>query len=149
MAGDKIDEDFRDDIVKHHLDYDQEQVDAWQKYVRNGVKIYRRYIDIKNKIVEFLLHDEIPLVVDDDQYEMGENEEYIPTDEPLVIKDFKKVVAYSNNKRDIDAANEKLAKDYNLESPAKVISRYKKAILNRDWKTLFGFSIKDEIKKLG
>lgn len=147
LVDDKIDEDFSDEILKSNPDYSQEQVASWQKYIRKGVKTYRRYLSIKNKIVEFLLHDEIPLVVDDDQYEMGENEEYVPTDKPLVIKDFKKVVAYSDNKRDIDAANEKLAKDYNFESPAKIVSKYKKAILNKDWKTLFGFSIKDEIKK--
>ncbi len=139
LAGDDIEKDFSQSIIEDNPHMGQEQTEAWQRYVRNGVKWYRGYLDIKNKITDFLLSYDVPLILNDDEYEMGEAEEYVPTEKPMVVHDFKKIVAYSNKEKDQKAALEKLAKDAEVKSPAKILAEYKKAILTRNWKKIFGF----------
>lgn len=143
LIGDNIEKDFSEDIKSKYPNYDDKKVDVWQKYVKKGVELYRLYEDVKKRVVDFVMNQDLPLVVDDDQYEMGDNEDYIETDSPLIIHDFKKVVAYSDLEKDQLAAEEKRAKDLGLPLPSETIKKYKKALLEKDWKTLLNFSWKD------
>ena len=93
LEGDELNKDFSADICSKYPQYDENTAKQWQDYVKKGVKAYRFYEKIKQKVIDWVMNREMPLVVADDQYEMGESEEYIETDKPLIIEDFKKVVA--------------------------------------------------------
>ncbi len=138
LDGENLNKDFSADIMAKYPNYSKQSAEIWQQYVKKGIKGYRFYKDVKQKVVNWLLNREMPLVVDDNQYEMGEPEKYVESDKPLVIKDFKKVVAYSGNERDQLAAQEKYAKDHNITRPSEIITRYKKALLEKDWAKIFG-----------
>ena len=146
LEGKNIDKDFTDDILAKYPKYDEKTARDWQKYIKKGVKAYRFYKDVKQKIVNKIMDYEMPLIVDDDQYEMGENEEYIVSDKPVVIHDFKKVIAYSGDKKDQLSVQEKYAKDHGLDLPSEKILKYKKALLNKDWENLLGFSLNDIVE---
>ena len=148
LDGENIEKDFSADIRAKYPNYSREQAEQWQNYVKKGIKAYRFYEDIKQKVISWILNHEMPVVVPDDQYEMGENETYIESDKPLVIEDFKKIVAYSNSERDQLAAEEKTAKDYNLPRPSAKIAALKKALLEKDWKALLGFDPAEYIARL-
>ncbi|MBE6467667.1 MAG: hypothetical protein E7004_03645 [Alphaproteobacteria bacterium] len=133
LEGDAINKDFSDDFKIKYKNYNKKKNEEWERYVRNGVKTYRWYKDIKSKVINWLMEDETPLIVDDSQYEMGEQEEYIPSDKPVVIKDFKKVVAYSGLKKDVEAAEDKRARDAKQPTPSDVLRKYKKIIMEQKW----------------
>ena len=133
LEDDAIRKDFSDDFKIKYKDYNEQKAEDWERYVRNGVKAYRFYKDIKSKIIEWLMEKETALVVDDSQYEMGEKEEYIESDETLVIENFKKVVAYSNLRKDRDAVADKLARDKKEPTPSEIVNKYKKLMLEQKW----------------
>jgi len=139
LEGETLNKDFTADIRSQYPDFDQEKAEFWQDSVRKGIKIYRWFEYWKKQFVDSILNQEMPLVVDDNQYEMGEDEQYIATDSPLIIHDFKKVVAYSDNPRDKLAAKEKIAKDTNTTRPSETIAKIKKALIEKDFGSLFGF----------
>lgn len=138
LTGSSINKDFTNDIMSKYPNYSKKTAEQWQKYVRKGVRIYRWFEYWKNKAVSWVMDKELPIVVDDNQYEMGESEEYVESDNPVIIHDFKKVVAYSNSERDRLAAKEKYARDNNLIRPSELIKRYKKALVEKDWTALLG-----------
>lgn len=148
LDGKNIDKDFSDDIRSKYPSYDDDMVNQWQKYVKKGVKSLRFVNTLKDKFVSWVMNQEMPIVVSDDQYEMGDDETYIESDKPLVVQDFKKVVAYSHSKKDKLAAEEKFAKDHQMTLVSDKIKKYKKAILERDWTSLFGVDWKGALEKI-
>ena len=140
--------DLSADIKSKYSFYDDNKAEEWQGYVKKGIKYYREWENIKSKVISFFTDMEPPLVVDDDQYEMGGQEKYIESDKPVVIHDFKKVVAYSNQKKDRLAAKEKSAKDKGLPSLAEKIAGYKKAILEKNWSEIFDFGLKKWVNNI-
>lgn len=141
--GNKIEEDFTDDILERHPDYSDEEAETKTSLLRVGIKGFRNYRFWKEKIQEFLLENEVPLQFDDDEYEMGGTVAYQKTDKPLIIKDFKKVVAYSNSEKDKAAIEDKLARDSGRMTPYERRQIMKKALLARDWKTLISYGLFD------
>ena len=139
LDGQNINKDLTADIRAKYPRYDENMAKDWQKYVKKGIKAYRFYEDVKRKITLWVMSQEKPLVVAENQYEMGEEEQYIESDKPIVIHDFKKVVAYSDSEKDQLAAREKYAKDHGLPRPSQLMEKYKKALLEKDWATLFDF----------
>ena len=150
LVEDTINKDFSDDIKNKYKGFDDNRSEEWEGYVRKGVKTYRIYKFFKKKITDWMMNVEFPIVTEDDQYETGEKEEYIKSDKPLVIKDFKKIVAYSGKEKDVLATQEKHAKEQGLETPSERIVKYKKLLVNKDWKGLlnayFGDVTKNESK---
>ncbi len=139
--------DISADIMADRPWFSPKQAEDWEKAIKEGVRLYRIYEDAKNKVVDWVMKQELPLVVADDQYEMGENETYIESDDPIVIQRFKKIVAYSNQEKDKKAVEEKYAKDHNLQRPSDVMKLYKKALINRDWKVLLGVDWKEYLNE--
>ncbi len=135
-AGDQINENFSDDVAELHPEYTESQVKMKTAALRYGIKGRRAYSVLKQELQKILLENDIPLSFDDDEYEMGGSEEYQPTDKPLIIKKFKKIVAYSDSERDQAAVAEKAARDAGLETPYERRQVLKKALLSGDWKTL-------------
>lgn len=148
LEGKSIDKDFSEDIHAKYPSYDDEMVEQWQKYVKKGLKSVRFVTTLKDKIVSWILNQEMPIVVPDNQYEMGGAETYIESDKPLVVQNFKKVVAYSHAKKDRLASEEKFAKDHKLPLVSDKIKKYKKALLEQDWETLLGFDWKASLEKM-
>ncbi len=142
-----FDENSEADITEELMDkypyFDEEHAKKWQEYLKNGAEVYAWYEKAKKKVVDWVASVETPLRFDDSQYEMGENEEYIPADNPLVIHDFKKVVSYSNSPKDRLAVKEKLAIDSNSERPSEAMAKLKKAFVNKDWAAVFNFDWRD------
>lgn len=141
--GNKIEEDFTDDVLSLHPDYSDEEAESKTVLLRLGIKGFRSYQFWKEKIQDFLLENEIPLQFDDDEYEMGGAVAYQKTDKPLIIKDFKKVVAYSDSQRDKAAIEDKLARDSGRMPPYERKQIMKKALLAGDWKTLLSYGLFD------
>ena len=148
LEGKNIEKDITADIAAKYPEYTPEMVEYWQTYVKKGIKTYREFEKIKKRIVSWFMKQEMPLVVADGQYEMGESETYIESDKPVVIQDFKKVVAYSNQPRDRLAAQEKYAKDHGYARPSELIARSKKAFLEKDWSALLGFDWRQKLQEL-
>lgn len=140
LDGNNIEKDLTADIRAKYPIFDEKKAEDWQKYIKKGVKGVRFYEDLKKKLVSWVMQQQAPLVVAENQYEMGEAETYIESENPVIIHDFKKVVAYSDTEKDQLAAREKYAKDHNLPLPSKQIEKYKKALLEKDWATLFDFN---------
>ncbi len=139
----QINKDFGEELFGFHPDYSDSWINRKQNMLRIGIKFKRTYDYLKNKIQEIILENDIPLEYDDDEYEFGKNEEYQESEDPLVIVDIKKVVAYSKSPKDKAAIREKIAKDLGLESPYDKRQEMKKALLNRDWKKLLSHGLFD------
>ena len=77
LDGENLNKDFSADIMAKYPNYSKQSAEIWQQYVKKGIKGYRFYKDVKQKVVNWLLNREMPLVVDDNQYEMGEPEKYV------------------------------------------------------------------------
>lgn len=139
--GYQIDEDFGEDIIKMHPDYSDYWVEVKQNLLRKGIKLRRFYNNIKQEISKFLLEEDLPIRLADEQYEMGEQEEYKPTNKPLVIMDFKKIIAYSSSEKDIKAIEDKIARDAGVLTPYERRQLMKKALLEKDWKAFFSYGL--------
>lgn len=136
LPGEAIEKDFSEDMQQKYPQYDEKAALWWQNSVRKGVKAYRWYKDIKEKVKNWVLNYELPVVVDDDQYEMGGDEEYIESDKPVVRTNFKKIIAYSNQHKDQLAVQERVAKQNNLPLPSQAIKWYRENIAKGNWKEL-------------
>ncbi len=141
--GARIEEDFSDDILALHPDYSDREAAVKTNLLRLGISGRRTYRFWEEQVKEFLFENEIPLQFADDQYEMGEPEVYQPSDRPIVIKDFKKAIAYSDSPQDRLAVQDKLARDSGRMTHAERSRILKKALLERDWKTLISYGLFD------
>ncbi len=145
-TGSLIEEDFVDDVIERHPEYAEESSALRESFLRKTVKVRRMYNRLKDQLQEFLLKQEVALVAADDQYEFGDEEIYRPSSEAgkaLVIKDFKKIIAYSDNPREQAAATAKLARDAGLSNSEDTMQKMKQALLKRDWKTVFTYGLFD------
>ncbi len=107
---DKINADFSRDVAVIFPELSQQEVYDRTNYIRHAVNLYRwgvkKYTDIKEKLTA---PEEPPLIADDDDYDNPEKYTYIKTepDKTAVIYDFKKVLSYGNNPRDLKAMEAK------------------------------------------
>ena len=137
LDGNNIEKDFTDDITAKYPSYTKEGAGIWQKYIRKGVKTVRFFDNIKNQIKQWILDYQLPIVADDNQYEMGEKEEYIESDTPIVRTNFKKIIAYSKSDKDQLAIQEKYAKEHNMTRPSQLITWYRENIIQGKWKKIW------------
>lgn len=138
-----INEDFSDDVADLHSDYTARQAQLRANVLRLSIRGRRTYRFLLHELQEFMLENDIPLRFADDEYEMGQPEEYQPTDKPLVIKKFKKAIAYSDSPQDQAAVADKLARDAGRITPYERKQLLKKAMLQRDWKTVLSYGLFD------
>lgn len=107
---DKINADFSNDVAVIFPELSQQEVYDRTNYIRHAVNLYRwgvkKYTDIKAKLAA---PEEPPLIADDDDYDDPEKYTYIKTapDKTAVVYDFKKVLSYGNNPRDLKAMEAK------------------------------------------
>ena len=130
--GNRINEGFRDDVAQIHPEYDDSQVDLKEKAIYWGVRGRRIYNFIKDEIQKFMLENELPLQLNESDYATSAPEEYKASEKPLVIEDFKKVISYSADNADMPSPSWQQKK-----------TLIKKAILEKDWKSLFSYLLYD------
>ncbi len=111
--GDKIEQDFREDVARQFPALSAQEVYDYEDYIRNGMRIYRYFKGIYNRYVEAALTpEEPPLIAEDHEYDLsGPKNDYIDADGTVVIQDFKKIISYSQNPREIKAYRAKFARD--------------------------------------
>ena len=136
LPDETINKDFSEDIQTKYPHYSAGGANEWQNFVRKGVKVYRFFTQAKQKIKDWVLNYELPVIVDDNQYATSSPEPYIETDKPLVVEDFKKVVSYSKSPKDRLAWEEKYAKDHNQTRPSQLIRWYRQHLMQGKWKEL-------------
>ncbi len=137
--GDMILEDLTDDLAKFFPEATTQQLYDRSEWVRDGVRFYRFVKDIYGKVKEkMLMPEEPPLVVAEEDYDTGYNEEYIETkpDEVAVIEDFKKVLSYGPDSRDYKAFKEKYIKDSEKNMPADAFENFSRMLKKLEWKKL-------------
>ena len=107
---DQINADFSNDVAVIFPELSQQEVYDRTNYIRHAVNLYRwgvkKYTDIKAKLAA---PEEPPLIADDDDYDDPKKYTYIKTDpdKTAVVYDFKKVLSYGNNPRDLKAMEAK------------------------------------------
>ena len=138
-----INENFSQDIEELHPEYTNSEVNFKHKLIRFGVLGKRWYNYLKNKLQQTLLENDIPLIFEDNQYEMGDKEKYQESDKPLIIVNLKKAIAYSNLPQDQEAIKDKISRDAGIITPYERKQIMKKAFLNKDWKTLLSYGLFD------
>lgn len=116
--GDKIYDDFSQDVAAQFPELTPQQVYDYEGYIRNGMQVYRYVMGIYEKYKESLLvPEEPPLIVKDNEYDLGSPDiEYIESDGTVVVQDFKKIISYSQNPRDIKAYRAKFAKEGGMKN---------------------------------
>ena len=140
--------DFTEDMRKFFPNLDGNELDNRVMAVRDAVRLYRYgrywYDVIKQKL---LLPEDPPLVYDEEDYEKPEHRPYIESDDLVVINDFKKVVSYSSQAKDIQAYRAKAQRDIladksDTSSPVKKINDMFAKI---GWKEfLFSYPLNDD-----
>lgn len=107
---DAIKSDFSSDVATIFPELKNSEINDRMTLIRGGVRLYRWGMDKYNQIKEkLLMPPEPPLIVDDSEYALPEEYEYLEADEDkFAIKyDFKKVIPYSGNPRDIASVRAK------------------------------------------
>lgn len=105
-SDDALNVDFREDVALMFPEMPPEEVERTTTYIKAAIRIYRfskaKIEEIKQ---EKLAPSDPPLIVDDDDYALLGDREYIATkeDEVAIISDFKKVIGYGSNPREIEA----------------------------------------------
>ena len=89
--GDKIEQDFREDVARQFPALSAQEVYDYEDYIRNGMRIYRYFKGIYDRYVEAALTpEEPPLIAEDHEYDLsGPKSDYIDADGTVVIQDFK------------------------------------------------------------
>lgn len=107
---DQINADFSNDVAVIFPELSQQEVYDRTNYIRHAVNLYRwgvkKYTDIKAKLAA---PEEPPLIANEDEYDDPKKYTYIETepDKTAVVYDFKKVLTYGNNPRDLRAIEAK------------------------------------------
>ena len=104
--GKLIEADFSTDIAAIFPELTQQEIYERTKFVRQAVNAYRagskKFTEIKE---ELLAPKEPPLIVNEEDYDLPGQHDYVeaPEGQFAVIYDFKKVLSYGSNPRDIKA----------------------------------------------
>lgn len=104
--GELINSDFSPDIAAIFPELSQQEIYDRTKFIRQAVSVYRTGMQKYTEIKETLLApEEPPLIVDEKDYDLPGQHTYIeaPEGQVAVIYDFKKVLSYGSNPRDLKA----------------------------------------------
>lgn len=143
--GDKINQDFHDDVAKHFPGLSGQEVYDYQRYIRSGINIYRFAKKLFNQYIEArLTPEDPPLIAKDSEYDLSSPETpYIESqnDETVVIQDFKKIISYGDNPREIQAYRAKLATEGEKKGKLKDFEEIAYILSKLDFKKFFFYNI--------
>ena len=106
-----IEEDLSADVRRFFPDLTPQEVIDREQTIRDGVKFYRYFKDVYEKVKsKFLVPEAPPLMVDEKDYDDYVPEPYVEAGEGqvLITTDFKKVLSYGADKRDYEAYKARL-----------------------------------------
>lgn len=141
--GEQVEEDFKDDIRELHPEYGDSGINTKETLIRLGVRTKRIYNFLLEKVKSFIATSDIPLILPESAYESGDEETYIESDAPVVIQDFKKIIAYSRSERDRRAYQDKQRREQGGLRQSERDEELKKAFLQGDWKKVFSYGLFD------
>ncbi len=128
---DTIKADFSEDVALIFPDLAPDDLQKTTQRIRSAVFIYRA---IKQKIEEAkkkaLVPEDPPLIVPDDEYAIIGDRDYLETqpDQVAIISDFKKVIGYSHNKREIEAMEEWLYHTNDKNKPSTDFEKFRQML---------------------
>jgi len=137
-----LDLDFSNDIRLIFPEMNENQVQTTTKHIRTTIRLYRFG---KEKIEEFktekLSPKDPPLVVEDDQYAIIGDKEYIETaeNEVAVISDFKKVIGYGHNPREVEAFEAFFERKLKSKGKVTDFERFRTMIGQLDWSQITSY----------
>ncbi len=151
--GDKIDEDFSEDVHKFFPQLNSQEVSQAESLIRHAVKIYRwgekKYNDfmaeLNRPIAQRIYKDEEYAILDDDKYiDLGEKDKY------LVTTDIKKVVAYSKDDQDKELMSAKRDYDKGVKrkQPLEELQKIKELWSKGYWRALLFYNLSEDDQKL-
>ena len=154
--GEMINTDMRADVRRFFPGVDEATINSREALIRDGIKVYRYFYDVYQRVKEALLvPDEAPLVLDEEEYEHpGDSGEYIESPDLVVVNDFKKVLSYSSEPRDFQAYVEKNRRDAEKNSAVRKddsLSRLEDMLSRLELKKLlfYGNDYQDPLTKGG
>ena len=142
--GKSLDVDFSEDVALIFPQMDEKQVKTTVKYIKTAIRIYRLGKEkIKEIKEEKLTPKDPPLIVSDDQYAMIGDREYIetPENEVAIISDFKKVISYGNNPREIEAAEAHIERMIASKDKKTDFERFRTMMRQLDWSKIMSYGV--------
>lgn len=142
--GKSLDVDFSEDVALIFPKMDEKQVKTTVKYIKTAIRIYRLGKEKIQKIKEEkLAPKDPPLIVSDDQYAMVGDREYIETakDEVAIISDFKKVIGYGNNPREIEATEAHIERLIASKEKKTDFERFRTMMRQLDWSKIMSYGV--------
>lgn len=142
--GDKIKIDFSEDVAQIFPELDTQDVYDRMMAIKQSVQIYRwgikKYDEIKEKI---LMPKEKPIIVEDDEYAQIDTYEYIstPDDQFGILYDFKKIVPYSNNPRDIESVRAKKQREASAKKHKTNFDQFKSMVHKIEFSKIYRYGI--------
>lgn len=136
--------DFSRDVGFIFPKASQEEIASYTKKIRYVVVLYRlgmqKYNEAKEKI---LAPPDPPLIVADDEYAIVGDRAYLPTKEGevAIISDFKKVVGYSYNPREIEAMEKRAQRLYEAGRKKTDFERFKTMLDKIEFSRLTSYGI--------
>jgi len=141
---DALNVDFREDVALMFPEMPPEEVERTTTYIKAAIRIYRFSKEkIEEAKQEKLTPPDPPLIVSDDEYALLGDREYIATkeDEVAVISDFKKVIGYGSNPREIEAM-EAYVERLRSENKAQTDYEHFRSMLKKiDWHELTSYGV--------
>ena len=140
--GNEIEKDFSEDVAQKFPNLSQQEVYDREATIRWLIKFYRYgkevYEDIKAK---FLLPEEPPLIVAETEYDLPKKQEYIPSDDLVVVEDFKKVLSYGGNVRDFKAYKARYEREKQASSQNEGFAKLNTMLKKLEWKKLLFYGV--------
>ncbi|MDR1694167.1 MAG: thioredoxin family protein [Lactobacillaceae bacterium] len=142
LEGDKLDKNFTGELAKVFPEDTAKDLYDKQRTVRIGMRLYRYFLGVYNDVkAKMLVPEEPPLIVDEEDYDTGYDGEYIkaPDGYAAVVQDFKKVLAYGSNPRDVASMTAKRKRDLENKKEKNKMEELWVTLSKVDWKnTIFG-----------
>lgn len=141
---DALNVDFREDVALIFPEMSAEEVQKTTTYIKAAIRLYRLSKEKINEIKkEKLAPKDPPLMVSDDQYALLGDQEYIPTndDEVAIISDFKKVVGYSGNPRELEAMEAYVDRVRSQNKKETDYEHFRSMLKKLDWRALTSYGV--------
>lgn len=116
--GDKIEEDFTEELEKFFPDVSLANIYSAETWIRRAVKAYREGKEFYQKLITEINMKPTKRIFPDEDYDDDTFYDYIDTgkpDEYIVITDIKRVLAYGDNPQDLELMQAKKDHDAGIE----------------------------------
>lgn len=141
--GDLIFGDITDEVARVYSHLNQDEIEKKAEDIQSAIKYYRYFYGLYEKAKEqYLTPKAPPLVVAENEYDSAYQGEYIYSPNLIIVKDFKKVLAYGMDERDFEAVEARAIRRLRA-SAGKLEGFYKLSDMlgKLEWRKLFYYGI--------